>query len=78
MADKTNLDGQTPKAALDVYAEFGRCRRKNRLEATPKKKRKLVHIGMYFITPMFLLLFLVMCRSRKTTGKEPPVTGLRC
>jgi len=65
MADKTNLDGQKLKAALDEFAEFGHRRRKNRIEETPTKKRKLVHVGTYSIAPMLLLLFLMMCRSRR-------------
>jgi hypothetical protein len=69
MADKTNLDGQKLKAALDEFAEVGLRRRKNRLEETPTKKRKLVHVGMYFIAPMLLLLFL-MCRSRRRRGRN--------
>jgi len=70
MADKTNLDGQKLKAALDEFAEVGLRRRKNRLEETPTKKRKLVHVGMYFIAPMLLLLFLMMCRSRRRRGRN--------
>jgi len=70
MADKTNLDGQKFKAALDEFAEVGLRRRKNRLEETPTKKRKLLHVGMYFIAPMLLLLFLMMCRSRRRRGRN--------
>jgi len=61
MADETNLDGQKLKAALDELAEVDFRRMKNQLVETPTKKRKLVHIGMYFIAPMLLLLFLMMC-----------------
>jgi len=61
MADKTNLDGQKLKAALDEFAEVGLCWRKNTLEKTLTKKSKLVHVGMYFIALMLLLLFLMMC-----------------
>jgi len=70
MADKTNLDGQKVKGALDEFAEVGLRRRKNTLEETPTKKRKLVHVGMYFIAPMLLLLFLMMCRSRRRRGRN--------
>jgi len=63
MADKTNLDGQKIKAALDEFAEVVLCRKMNMLEETPTKKWKLVPVGMYFIAPMLLLLFLMMCRS---------------
>jgi len=70
MADKTNFDGQKLKAALDEFAEVGHCRRKNRLEETLIKKRKLVHDGIYFIAPMLLLLFLMMCRSRRRRGRN--------
>jgi len=65
MADKTNLDGQKLNAALDELAEVGHHQRKNRLKETTTKRRKFVHIGMYFIALMFLLLMLIMCRSRK-------------
>jgi hypothetical protein len=65
MADKTNLDGQKLKAALDEFVEVGLHRRKNRLEQTPRKNRQLVHVGMYCIALMRLLLFLMMCRSRR-------------
>jgi hypothetical protein len=65
MADKTNLDGQKLKAALNGFVEVGLRRRKNKLEETPTRKRKLMHVGMYFIAPMLLLLFLMMGRSRR-------------
>jgi hypothetical protein len=70
MAEKTNLDGQKLKAALDEFTEDGLRPRKNRFEATPTKKRKLMHVGMYFIAPMLLLLFLLMCRSRRRRGRN--------
>jgi len=70
MTDKTNLDGQKLKEAQDEFTEVGLCRRKNRLEETPTKKRKLVHLGIYFIAPMLLLLFLTMLRSRKQRGRN--------
>jgi hypothetical protein len=70
MADKTNLDGQKLKAALDEFADVGLRRRKNRLEETPIKKRKLVHVGMYSMAPMLLLLLLMMCRSRRRRGEN--------
>jgi len=41
MADKTNLNVQELKAALDEFAEAGLWQRKNRLEGTPTRKRKL-------------------------------------
>jgi len=68
MADKTNLDGQKLKAALDEFVEVDLRRRKNRLEETLTKNRKLVHVGIYFIAPMLLLLFLMICRSRRRRG----------
>jgi hypothetical protein len=61
MADETNLDCQKLKAAQDELAEVDFRRRKYQLVETPTKKRKLVHIGMYFIAPMLHLLFLIMC-----------------
>ena len=70
MADNTNLDGQKLKAALVQLAEIGLRQRKNRLELTPTKTRKPVHVGMYFIAPMLLLLFLMLCRSRERRGKN--------
>jgi len=54
MANKTNLNGQKPKAALDIFADIGLRRRKNRINDTPTFKKTLVHCGMYFITPMLL------------------------
>jgi len=65
MADKTNLNGQKLNAALYEFAEVGLRQRKNRLEETLTKKRKLEHVGMYFIAPMLPFLFLIMCRSRR-------------
>jgi hypothetical protein len=65
MADKTNLDVQKLKAALDEFVQVGLRQRKNRLEETPNKKIKLVHVGMYFIALMLFLLFLMMCSSRR-------------
>ena len=70
LADKTNLDGQKLKAALDEFAEVGLRQMNNRLEETPTRKRKLVHAGMYFIAPMLLLLVLIMCRSRRRRGRN--------
>jgi len=70
MADKTNLDGQKLKAALDEFAEVGLRRRKNRLEETQTNRRKLVHVGMYLIAPMLLLLFVMMCRPRRRRGRN--------
>jgi len=54
MADKTNLDGQKLKAALDEFAGVALLQRKNRLAETPTRKSKLMHVGMYFIAPMRL------------------------
>ena len=65
MADRTNLNVQKLKAALDEFMEVGLRRRKNGLEQTPTKNRKLLHVGMYFIALMLLLLFLMMCKSRR-------------
>jgi hypothetical protein len=70
MADKTNLDGQKRKAALDKFGEVGLRQMKNRLEETPTKKRKLVHGGLYCIAPMLLFLFLMLCRSRRRRGRN--------
>jgi hypothetical protein len=65
MADKTNLDVQKLKAALDEFVQVGLRQRKNRLKETPNKKIKLVHVGMYFIALLLFLLFLMMCSSRR-------------
>jgi hypothetical protein len=68
MPNKTNLDGQKLKAALDKFADIGFLKRKNQIEETLTKKSKLMHVGMNFIAPMLLLLVLMMCRS--TWGQE--------
>jgi hypothetical protein len=65
MAVTTNLDGPKLKAALDDIAEVGRRQRKNTLEETLTAKRKHMHLGIYFIDLMLLLLFLMLCRSRR-------------
>jgi hypothetical protein len=39
------------------------------LEESPTEQRKLVHVGMYFISPILLLLFLMLCRSRRRREK---------
>jgi len=65
LADKSNLDGQKLKAALDKLADVGLRQRKNRIDETQTKKRKFVYVGMYFITLMLLLLFLIMCGYRR-------------
>jgi hypothetical protein len=70
MADKTNLDGQKFKAALDEFAEVGLRHSNNRLKETLTKKRKLMHVGVYFIALMLLLPFLMMCRSRRRRGRN--------
>lgn len=62
MADTTILDGQKMKAALDEFAEDGLRVRKDRIDQTPTNKWRFIYIGMYFIAPMFLLLFLMMGR----------------
>jgi hypothetical protein len=54
MEDNTYPDGQKLAAALEEFAEVGIRERKYRLEETLTKKRKFVHIGMYFIAPMLL------------------------
>ncbi|KAF8533638.1 hypothetical protein BDD12DRAFT_898353 [Trichophaea hybrida] len=43
-ADKTILDGQKLKAALDKFAEVGLCRRNDRIDETPTTRRKSVHV----------------------------------
>jgi len=80
MADKTIPDGQKLKAALDECAEVGNRQKKNKIDQTPTKKRKLVHVGMYFVALLFLLLFLMMCRSRRLRGRNlgSPVFADKC
>ena len=70
MADKTNLDCQIPKAAVDEIGEDALRGQTNRLEETPTKKRTLVHLGMYITALMLLFIFLMMCRSRRRQGKN--------
>jgi len=65
MADKTNLDGQKLKAALDKFVESGVHEGNNMLYETATRKWNLVHIGVYFISPMWLLLFMMMGRYRR-------------
>jgi hypothetical protein len=60
MVEETNHDDQKLKAAWDLSAEVAFCERNNSIEETPTKRRKFVHLGMYFITPMHLVLFLIM------------------
>jgi hypothetical protein len=64
MADKTNLDGHKFKPPLDKLADIGFHRKKNMPNDTSNRKRSLVHIGMYFIAPILILFFLMMCRYR--------------
>ena len=70
IADKTNLDRLTLKAALDEFAELGLGQRKNRLEETLTEQRKLVYVRMYFISPMLPFLFLMMCRSSRQRARN--------
>jgi hypothetical protein len=64
MADQCNLHGQKLEAALNEFAEVGFRRRMNTLEETPTRRRKFIHVCMYFITPMLLFHVLMMCRCR--------------
>jgi hypothetical protein len=70
MADKTNLDRQKLQAALHGSGEFDFGGREYRIDKTPTRKRKYVHIGMYFISPMLRLLFLMMWRSRRVLERN--------
>ena len=58
---KTNLDSQRLKAALDEFAEGFFRRRNKKFTSTPIKNIQLVHVGMYFIAPKRVVLFLIMC-----------------
>ena len=70
MADKTSLNGQNLMAAMDQFVEVGLRRRKNRIKETMTEKRKLVYVGMYFITPVLLLFILMICRYRRHRGRN--------
>lgn len=61
MVDKTILDGQKSKPALDEFDEINLCHSKNRIDETPTEKRNFVHVGMYFISQILLLLLLRKC-----------------
>ena len=64
MVDKTNLDAQKVKEALDELMEVGLRERKNWLENTSTEKRKHVHGVWYIIAMMLPLICLIMCRYR--------------
>jgi hypothetical protein len=70
MADMTNLEGKKCKASLDKFAEIGLGRTKHRLDETPIEHCNLMHLGMYFVAPLRLLLFLIICRSRRYQGRN--------
>jgi len=57
-------------AAKDNVGEVGNCQMKNRLEETPTKKKKLLHVGVYFIALMLDFLSLMICRSRSRRGRN--------
>jgi len=65
MADRTNLNGQKLKPTRDEMAEVTLLRRKKRMDETPTQKRTFVHVSMYVIAPMFILLFVMMCKYLK-------------
>jgi len=74
MADKTNLDGQKLKAALDESAGVGLHRRKNWLDEILTRKEKLVHDVLCILAPVLLCLFLMMCtyirRCERNLGSQ--------
>ena len=70
IVENTILDGYKVKAALDEFMDVGLGRGKNMIDETPTKKMKFVHVGMYFITLMRHLLFLMMGRYRRQWGKH--------
>jgi len=49
MTYKSTLQGLKLIAPLDLFAEVGLCRRKNRTVETASKKRIVVQVGMYFV-----------------------------
>jgi hypothetical protein len=70
LADRTNLDGQKLKAPRDEFEKVGLRQWMNSLQKWPTKIKKLMHIGMYFISPMLLLLFLIKCRYWRQWGRN--------
>jgi len=62
MPGMTNLDGEKLMEALGKFWEVGLRQIKSVVEETSTLKRKLVHVGVYFTTPMLLLRFPIMCR----------------
>jgi hypothetical protein len=70
MADKTNLDNQNLKGALDQFEVVRLRPRKHWLRQTATKGRNLVHLAMSFIAPMLILLVLMMCGSRRGRGNN--------
>jgi len=76
MADRTNLQGQIHKVALNRLAEVGFHGRKHWLKATLTKRSRLVHDVLYFIAPMLLWLLLIICISRRQQGRNNGSYGL--
>jgi len=70
LADKTNLDVHILKKGLDKFVQVGVCQTKNRHGETSTTKKKLVHIGMYFIAPMLLSFLLMMSGWRGRWGRQ--------
>jgi len=70
MADRTNLNGQKLKAALDEFAEVDLRRTHNRIDNTPTNKRQCVQVGTYVIARMLHSLFLMMCSYGRQQGRN--------
>ena len=64
------LGCQELEAALVKFAQVGLQQWKNWMDKTPTKKSNLMHVGMYFITLVLLLLFLIMCRYERGQGRN--------
>lgn len=69
MPPETDLDGQKLRPLLDEFTAVGFRRRKLRLYKTPTGKRKLVYIGMYYITPMLYLILPMMWKFSRQWGR---------
>jgi len=70
ITDQTKLYCQKLKAARFGFAVVGLHWREIMLDETPTKKKKLMHDGMNFISPRYLLCALMMCRYRRWRGSN--------
>jgi hypothetical protein len=61
MVDKTSRDGRKLRVGLEEFMVICHCRMINTIGKTPSKTMNLVLVGLYFIAPILLCLFLTMC-----------------